>query len=1010
MGDPNEKPDIGVDFSVFGLCVKFPFTPYPSQRAVMSRVINGLKKKQNCLIESPTGSGKSLALLCSCLAWQKQEKAIYYEKLKKIIEEREAKQKECAHCCGAPRCAHKTASNVPSRNGNVKTHSCVETSPALSTQYQWAETALAVADNTAEATGVGEDSKPICQGASCSKSETRGETKASSIPIEDTDSDDDFQPVKRQRRLPSKGTRKNTTKAEQTTTVIKGPGSECPSSPAVRAAKVGSCEKVEKQEERLEKVPLIYYGTRTHKQIAQVVRELRKSAYGSLRMAVLSSRERTCIHPHISRTNNKNEECKELLENNGCPFQSHLKKFTEYPTLYEKGSVEPYDLEDLVNIGKKLKVCPYFWTLDLIPSCDIVFCPYNYLIDPIIRKCLDIKLDNAIVVLDEAHNIEDSSREAMSLSITQDQIRDIVNDLEELQRQGVSPEDHHAVAKVMSRLSIWITQHSDHLNDYRSFDQSGKVWAGREILALLTEVGLGQQTFPILKKIITAITTVEKDPEKYVPVLLASTCNVLQNIVLILDYLYKDSMKYMEDFRAAVVKTVSNKKITESHGDWISKSFAREKSWTHTLSFWCLNPAVAMSDIKEKTHSVIVASGTLWPMDSFESELDTPFPLKLQTGHVVQSDAVWVGSLSNGPTNHQLTATFKNTEVFAFQDEVGRVVLDVCKIVPNGVLCFFPSYSMMNKLTQRWQTTGLWNELCECKFVVTEPQKTDASSFDASMAEYYKYACNEAGDCPKKGAILLAVCRGKVSEGLDFADDSARAVITVGIPFPNIKDIQVDQKKKYNDSCIKMGRPVMSGNTWYETQGFRALNQALGRCIRHKSDWGALVVVDHRFTEREKYRKGLSKWIREKVCCFRSYSDAMSSLQRFVDLKMESRNEAEYAEELSMIVDGSPLDLPSKIESPEFADRSRRVDRGQCGLSSSVGNTALVSSCMHSVSTDVDMDGSSLNTIIEIPASVDIKAGTLCTAPGREGDEDTDVSVIAESPCSSEAPSSPELF
>ena len=29
------------------------------------------------------------------------------------------------------------------------------------------------------------------------------------------------------------------------------------------------------------------------------------------------------------------------------------------------------------------------------------------------------------------------------------------------------------------------------------------------------------------------------------------------------------------------------------------------------------------------------------------------------------------------------------------------------------------------------------------------------------------------------GALFLAVCRGKVSEGLDFSDGNARAVITV---------------------------------------------------------------------------------------------------------------------------------------------------------------------------------------------------------------------------------------
>ena len=35
----------------------------------------------------------------------------------------------------------------------------------------------------------------------------------------------------------------------------------------------------------------------------------------------------------------------------------------------------------------------------------------------------------------------------------------------------------------------------------------------------------------------------------------------------------------------------------------------------------------------------------------------------------------------------------------------------------------------------------------------------------------------------KGGAIFFAVCRGKVSEGIDFADKAGRAVILTGIPY-----------------------------------------------------------------------------------------------------------------------------------------------------------------------------------------------------------------------------------
>lgn len=39
----------------------------------------------------------------------------------------------------------------------------------------------------------------------------------------------------------------------------------------------------------------------------------------------------------------------------------------------------------------------------------------------------------------------------------------------------------------------------------------------------------------------------------------------------------------------------------------------------------------------------------------------------------------------------------------------------------------------------------------------------------------------------------------------------------------------------------------------------RALNQAVGRCIRHKGDYGAILLLDHRFTQLPKLRK-LSGW------------------------------------------------------------------------------------------------------------------------------------------------------
>jgi len=53
-----------------GVQVAFPFPPYPSQIDYMEKVIQALQTGQHALLESPTGTGKTLCLLCSTLAWR----------------------------------------------------------------------------------------------------------------------------------------------------------------------------------------------------------------------------------------------------------------------------------------------------------------------------------------------------------------------------------------------------------------------------------------------------------------------------------------------------------------------------------------------------------------------------------------------------------------------------------------------------------------------------------------------------------------------------------------------------------------------------------------------------------------------------------------------------------------------------------------------------------------------------------------------------------------------------
>lgn len=58
-----------------GVPINFPFEPYDLQKDYMEKVLECLQNETNGVLESPTGTGKTLSLLCSTLAWLELKKA-----------------------------------------------------------------------------------------------------------------------------------------------------------------------------------------------------------------------------------------------------------------------------------------------------------------------------------------------------------------------------------------------------------------------------------------------------------------------------------------------------------------------------------------------------------------------------------------------------------------------------------------------------------------------------------------------------------------------------------------------------------------------------------------------------------------------------------------------------------------------------------------------------------------------------------------------------------------------
>lgn len=57
------------------------------------------------------------------------------------------------------------------------------------------------------------------------------------------------------------------------------------------------------------------------------------------------------------------------------------------------------------------------------------------------------------------------------------------------------------------------------------------------------------------------------------------------------------------------------------------------------------------------------------------------------------------------------------------------------------------------------------------------------SSKGNSTFEQYQAEIKEK----KRSALLVSVMGGRLSEGINFADELARAIIVLGLPYPNLK-------------------------------------------------------------------------------------------------------------------------------------------------------------------------------------------------------------------------------
>jgi Fanconi anemia group J protein len=252
----------------------------------------------------------------------------------------------------------------------------------------------------------------------------------------------------------------------------------------------------------------------------------------------------------------------------------------------------------------------------------------------------------------------------------------------------------------------------------------------------------------------------------------------------------------------------------------------------------------------------------------------------LEADHVISlENQLLAVAIGHFPSGEPISVTYNNYKQDSFVEKLGNSLASVIESIPRGgVLVFLPSYSLLKRCIKIWKPESnfqrrynetVWNRLLDSKGnIIVEPTGTQAD-FESARNQFAE-TIRAAGNC-----ILFAVFRGKMSEGISFNDDNARGVICVGIPFPSAKERPIVAKKHYNDEMRRVGKraDLLSGESWYKQQAYRAIAQALGRCIRHAGDYGTVVLVDIRFCDESppdgngvcQAHLCLPKWMRAHV-------------------------------------------------------------------------------------------------------------------------------------------------
>jgi DNA excision repair protein ERCC-2 len=577
----------------------------------------------------------------------------------------------------------------------------------------------------------------------------------------------------------------------------------------------------------------IYFLTSRHTQHKIVVDTLKKiNEKFNLNIVGTSiiGKKHLCLQPNTEKMPSKEfaEFCKLLVEDGKCNFYMNVKKKESISpeanlTVSEIKNVARgvAPTEDIIGHSKKRALCPYEVSLLLAKESRVIITDYHYMFNPHIRdnffRKINKELKDAIIIIDEAHNlpprVKDLSSEYLTnITITRaiaeakkfkyDEVVMLLEELNNILGNYAKGLDAEAVTRYQKNVQEKVT-----LNSFSSADSIGKTKFADNVASekyitkdeFMGEVSKIKDYDELLSDLVFAGNAIREEQNvSYI----GSIAGFLHA------WLGQD-----EGF----TRILSLKKL-------------KDKSFMITLSYRCLDPSIITAQIINDSYSTILMSGTLTPtsmyrellgIESKELTLKSPFPQENRMNIIVPKTSTKYEMRS--PEQYKVIAS-----------TLSELVSDV----KGCVAIYFPSYYLMDEISKNFVSKTT-------KTVFTERPEMNKQEKQEFLENFTKYK--------EAGAVLLAVISGSFAEGVDLPGILSMVII-VGLPLQK-PDLETKSLIEYYDKKFSKG-----WDYGYLFPAFTKTIQAAGRCIRSESDRGIIVFLDERYAWNNYYRCFPPNW------------------------------------------------------------------------------------------------------------------------------------------------------